>query len=110
MREGRWETGGTKFKVPAGVKVVVASVEYLCGGKKFDFHRWFRVKVNLLHGVPVPDVLRPAVRVLQTSLFIETVAVCQDGFLSPEVAVVWGNETNTTVQVLNVIPINETTN
>ena len=98
------------MSIAAGVKVVVASAEYLCGGKKFDFRRWFGVKVNSFHRVPVPDVFGPAIRVLQTSLFIETVAVCQDGFLSPEVAVVWGNETNTAVQVLHVIPSDETIN
>jgi hypothetical protein len=35
------------ISLPAGVKVVVASVEYLRGCKKCDFRRWFSVKIRL---------------------------------------------------------------
>jgi hypothetical protein len=49
------QVSGLIETIAAGVKVVVASVEYLCGVKKFDFYR-FRVKINSFHWLPVSDV------------------------------------------------------
>ena len=69
----------------------------LCGGKKYDFRRRFRVKENGLHWFPISDVLRPPVRVLLASLLVEFSAAVQKGFLSAEMAVIRGDEANAAV-------------
>ena len=82
----------------------------LCGIKKSDFDCRFWVQVNRPYGFPIPDISGPAIRVLETCFFIKIAAVSQDGLFPPEVAVIWGNETYAAVQMLRVIPANETIN
>ena len=57
----------------------------------------FWVQINRLHGFPIPGISGPAIRVFETCLLIQFVAVSQDHLLPSEVAVVRSNETNATV-------------